>query len=43
MKAVADDNLAWTHLSDLKYWDSEIPLFTGFVVFRPMSCWILME
>ena len=25
MKAIADDNLAWTHLSDLKYWDSEIP------------------
>ncbi|MDD4525967.1 MAG: TlpA disulfide reductase family protein [Lachnospiraceae bacterium] len=25
MKAIADDKLAWTHVSDLKYWDSEIP------------------
>ena len=24
-----DDNLAWTHLSDLKYWDSEIPALYG--------------
>ncbi len=29
MKAIADDNLAWTHLSDLKYWDSEIPALYG--------------
>ena len=26
---IADDNLAWTHLSDLKYWDSEIPALYG--------------
>lgn len=29
MKAIHDDNLAWTHLSDLKYWDSEIPALYG--------------
>ena len=29
MKAIADDNLTWTHLSDLKYWDSEIPALYG--------------
>ena len=26
-KAIADDHLTWTHVSDLKYWDSEILLF----------------
>lgn len=25
MKAIHNDQLTWTHLSDLKYWDSEIP------------------
>lgn len=29
MKAIADDKLTWTHLSDLKYWDSEIPALYG--------------
>lgn len=29
MKAIADDHLTWTHLSDLKYWDSEIPALYG--------------
>lgn len=29
LKAIADDNLAWTHVSDLKYWDSEIPALYG--------------
>ena len=29
LKAITDDNLAWTHLSDLKYWDSEIPALYG--------------
>ncbi|MCD7850602.1 MAG: AhpC/TSA family protein [Parabacteroides sp.] len=29
LKAIADDNLTWTHLSDLKYWDSEIPALYG--------------
>ena len=29
MKAIADDNLAWRHVSDLKYWDSEIPALYG--------------
>ena len=29
MKAIADDNLTWTHVSDLKYWDSEIPALYG--------------
>lgn len=29
MKAIADDQLTWTHLSDLKYWDSEIPALYG--------------
>ena len=28
-KAIADDQLTWTHLSDLKYWDSEIPSLYG--------------
>lgn len=23
-KAIADDNLTWTHVSDLKYWDNEV-------------------
>ena len=29
LKAIADDNLTWTHLSDLKYWASEIPTLYG--------------
>lgn len=29
IKAIADDNLTWTHVSDLKYWDSEIPALYG--------------
>lgn len=29
LKAIADDQLTWTHLSDLKYWDSEIPALYG--------------
>ncbi|MDH6305164.1 peroxiredoxin [Parabacteroides sp. PF5-5] len=29
LKAIADDKLTWTHLSDLKYWDSEIPALYG--------------
>ena len=29
MKAINDDKLTWTHLSDLKYWDSEIPALYG--------------
>lgn len=29
LKAISDDNLTWTHLSDLKYWDSEIPALYG--------------
>ncbi len=29
MKAIQDDQLTWTHLSDLKYWDSEIPALYG--------------
>ena len=28
-KAIADDHLTWAHVSDLKYWDSEILLFYG--------------
>ncbi|MDO4755574.1 MAG: TlpA disulfide reductase family protein [Parabacteroides sp.] len=28
-KAIADDKLTWTHLSDLKFWDSEIPALYG--------------
>ena len=24
LKAIADDGLAWTHVSDLKYWDNEV-------------------
>ena len=24
MKAIHDDNLTWTHVSDLKYWDNEV-------------------
>jgi peroxiredoxin len=28
LKAIADDGLAWTHVSDLKYWDSMVvPLY----------------
>ncbi len=28
LKAIKDDNLAWTHVSDLKYWDSMVvPLY----------------
>ena len=29
LKGIADDHLTWTHLSDLKYWDSEIPALYG--------------
>ncbi|MDR1403814.1 MAG: AhpC/TSA family protein [Tannerellaceae bacterium] len=29
LKAIHDDHLTWTHLSDLKYWDSEIPALYG--------------
>lgn len=29
LKAIADDQLTWTHVSDLKYWDSEIPALYG--------------
>ncbi|MDR0430318.1 MAG: AhpC/TSA family protein [Tannerellaceae bacterium] len=29
LKAIHDDNLTWTHLSDLRYWDSEIPALYG--------------
>ena len=25
MKGIQDDQLTWTHVSDLKYWDSEVP------------------
>ena len=28
-KAIADDHLTWAHVSDLKYWDSEIPALYG--------------
>lgn len=29
LKGIEDDKLTWTHLSDLKYWDSEIPALYG--------------
>ncbi len=29
LKGIADDGLTWTHVSDLKYWDSEIPALYG--------------
>ena len=29
LKAIADDHLTWTHVSDLKYWDSEVPALYG--------------
>ncbi|OAV68846.1 Thiol-disulfide oxidoreductase resA [Bacteroidales bacterium Barb4] len=29
LKGIADDHLAWTHVSDLNYWDSEIPSLYG--------------
>ncbi|WP_080905808.1 TlpA disulfide reductase family protein [Parabacteroides sp. Marseille-P3160] len=29
LKAIADDQLAWTHVSDLKFWDSEVPALYG--------------
>lgn len=29
LKAIQDDHLTWTHVSDLKYWDSEIPALYG--------------
>lgn len=29
LKAIADDELIWTHVSDLKYWDSEVPALYG--------------
>ena len=40
MKAIADDNLAWTHLSDLKYWDSEIPALYGV---RGIPAYVLLD
>lgn len=30
MKAIADDKLAWSHMSDLKYWESESVSVYGF-------------
>lgn len=29
LKAIAADKLTWTHVSDLKYWDSEVPALYG--------------
>lgn len=29
LQAISDDNLTWTHLSDLKYWDSEVAELYG--------------
>ncbi|MCC8095895.1 MAG: TlpA family protein disulfide reductase [Tannerellaceae bacterium] len=29
LKAIADDHLTWTQVSDLNYWDSEIPSLYG--------------
>jgi peroxiredoxin len=29
-KAIIDDNLSWTHISDLKYWQSEVVPLYGF-------------
>jgi len=29
LKAIADDELTWSHLSDLKYWDSEVAALYG--------------
>ena len=29
LEAIVSDNLTWTHVSDLKYWDSEIPALYG--------------
>lgn len=29
LKAIHDDNLMWTHVSDLKLWDSEVPALYG--------------
>ncbi|MCD8192951.1 MAG: AhpC/TSA family protein [Tannerellaceae bacterium] len=29
LKAIEDDNLTWTHVSDLKFWDSEVPELYG--------------
>ena len=29
LKGIQQDSLTWTHLSDLKYWDSEIPALYG--------------
>ena len=29
LQAIGDDNLTWTHLSDLKYWDSEVAELYG--------------
>lgn len=29
VKAIDDDNLAWTHVSDLKYWDNEVAKLYG--------------
>ncbi|CAN5506337.1 TlpA disulfide reductase family protein [soil metagenome] len=29
VKAIADDNLTWTHVSDLKYWDNDVAKLYG--------------
>lgn len=29
MKAIHDDNLTWTHVSDLKFWDNEVAVLYG--------------
>jgi peroxiredoxin len=29
LKAIKDDNLTWTHVSDLKYWDNEVAKLYG--------------
>ncbi|MCZ4223791.1 TlpA disulfide reductase family protein [Pedobacter rhodius] len=29
LKAIADDKLTWTHVSDLKYWDNEVAVMYG--------------
>jgi hypothetical protein len=29
LKAIHDDNLTWTHLSDLKYWKNDVAVSYG--------------
>ena len=29
LKAIKDDNLTWTHVSDLNYWNSAVPKLYG--------------